>query len=47
MTQQELKIELPIARPPWTALGRKIESMCRKALYDFSLVKDVDKVGIA
>lgn len=38
---------LPVARPPWTGLGRRLESMCRKALYDFSLLGDVDKVGIA
>lgn len=43
----EIKIALPIAAPPWTALGRKLESLCRKALYDFSLVQDVKKVGIA
>lgn len=42
-----IKLQLPIAAPPWTSLGRKIESMCRKALYDFSLLKDVKKLGIA
>lgn len=26
--------------PPWGAMGRKIESMCRKALYDYDLVGD-------
>ncbi len=40
-------MELPIATPPWTALGRRIESMCRKALYEFSLLENVDKLGIA
>ena len=43
----ELKISLPIASPPWTALGRKLESLCRKALYTFSLVEGVEKLGIA
>lgn len=36
-----------IARPPWTKLGQKIESMCRKALYEFELLKDVDSLGLA
>jgi len=38
---------LPIATPPWTALGRKLESMCRKGLYDFSLLDGVEHLGIA
>ncbi len=28
-------LNLPIARPPWTKLGSKLESMCRKAIYEF------------
>jgi len=40
-----LKHDLPI--PPWTKLGRRIESLCRKALYDFSLLDKVDNLGIA
>lgn len=43
----EITISLPIASPPWTGLGRRLESLCRKALYEFSLVEGVDKVGIA
>lgn len=42
-----LKIDLPIARPPWTSLGKKLESMCRKALYDFELLHEVKRLGIA
>lgn len=38
---------LAIARPPWTGLGRRLESMCRKALYDFKLVAGVEKIAIA
>ncbi|HSX03628.1 MAG TPA: tRNA 2-thiocytidine biosynthesis TtcA family protein [Rhabdochlamydiaceae bacterium] len=41
------KSPLPIARPPWTKLGRKLESMCRKALYEFELLEGVDKLAIA
>lgn len=42
-----LKKDLPIASPPWTQLGRRLESLCRKALYDFSLIGDSLKIGIA
>lgn len=42
-----LKQDLPIATPPWTNLGRRLESLCRKALYDFSLVEGVNQVGVA
>ncbi|MGE5196569.1 MAG: tRNA lysidine(34) synthetase [Anaerolineae bacterium] len=40
-------LDLPIARPPWTKLGQKLESMCRKALFDFSLLEGVEKLSIA
>lgn len=43
-----MDISLPIARPPWTTLGKELESCLRKALFDFSLLeKDVEKVAIA
>jgi len=42
-----MQIFYPIARPPWTRLGRRLESMCRKALYDFKLLEGVDKLAIA
>lgn len=38
---------LPIARPPWTGLGKRIESATRKALYDFDMVSDQKKIAIA
>ncbi len=44
---KKLNISSPVARPPWTKLGRKLESMCRKALYEFELLKGVDKLAIA
>lgn len=47
MENSSLKISLPIATPPWTGLGRKIESMCRKALYDFKLIEEVESLAIA
>ena len=43
-----MEIKTPIARPPWTGLGKELESAMRKALFDFSLLdKDVEKVAIA
>src|SRR3990167_9340039 len=43
-----LALHVPVARPPWTALGKELESCLRKALFDFSLLeKDVQKVAIA
>ncbi len=44
-----LSLQLPIsvARPPWTTLGKKLESMCRKALYDFKLLEGVSKLAVA
>lgn len=46
---QELKIyqKNPIPGPPWTALGRRLESLCRKALYDFKLLDEVTSVCVA
>ena len=37
----------PLPSPPWTALGRTIESAIRKALYDFKMLEDGSKLGIA
>lgn len=37
----------PIAAPPWTHLGKKLESMCRKALYDFQLLEGVQRLAVA
>lgn len=39
-------ISAPIVRPPWTGSGKKIESMVRKALFDFSLL-DGSPIAIA
>lgn len=38
---------LPLAKPPWTKLGRKLESMLRKAIYEYSLLKNISNLGIA
>jgi len=43
-----MNIGIPIARPPWGALGKELESKLRKALFDFSMLeKEVKKVAIA
>jgi tRNA 2-thiocytidine biosynthesis protein TtcA len=36
-----------MARPPWTGLGKKLESMCRKAIFEFALLEGVQKLGVA
>lgn len=38
---------VPIARPPWTNLGKRLESTLRKALFDFKMLEDVSKLAIA
>jgi len=40
-------IDLPIAQPPWTGVGKRLESMVRKALFDFEMVANVSDVAIA
>ena len=38
---------IALACPPWTGLGKKLESATRKALFDFSMVDGVTNLGIA
>ena len=40
-------MSLPIARPPWSKVGKKCESKLRKALYDFEMLPSSGKVAIA
>ena len=43
-----MEIGIPVARPPWTALGKELESCLRKALFDFDLIdKNVERIAIA
>lgn len=43
-----MNIGIPLAQPPWTALGKELESRLRKALFDFSMLeKDVARVAVA
>lgn len=39
--------ELPIASPPWTGLGKRLESLVRKALFDFKMVENAPKIAVA
>lgn len=41
------KNSVPIAEPPWSGLGKKLESAFRKALYDYKMLENCDKVAIA
>lgn len=47
MLEDRIQISLPIASPPWTKLGKKIESLCRKALYDFKLLENTSSLAVA
>lgn len=40
-------MEIPIAKPPWSELGRKMESSIRKALYDYEMLEGVSKLAVA
>lgn len=40
-------MKIPIAKPPWTKLGKKMESAIRKALYDYEMLEGASKVAIA
>lgn len=40
-------MKYPLAQPPWSGLGKRLESMVRKALFDFKMLENVSKVGIA
>lgn len=43
-----MEIFVPVAKPPWTALGKELESCVRKAIFDFSLLDEkTEKVALA
>lgn len=37
----------PFPQPPWTRLGKKLESATRKALYDYQMLEGVSKLAVA
>jgi len=40
-------LSYPLAIPPWTALGKRLESMCRKAIFEFELLQGVERIAVA
>lgn len=38
---------IPLVQPPWTALGKRLESTIRKGLFDFEMLEGVSKLAIA
>lgn len=40
-------MELPIAKPPWTLLGSRLESLFRKAFFEFDLLEGKNRVLVA
>jgi tRNA 2-thiocytidine biosynthesis protein TtcA len=42
-----MNINIPIAQPPWSGLGKRLESAFRKALYDFKMLEGDPKVAVA
>lgn len=40
-------MEAPIVIPPWSGLGKKIESTLRKALYDYKMLEEKTPLAIA
>lgn len=40
-------MSLPIAQPPWTGIGKRLESTIRKALYDYKMLEGVSQIAVA
>ena len=40
-------LDLSFAHPPWTGSGKRLESIIRKALFDFQMLNGVKKLGVA
>lgn len=40
-------MDLPIACPPWSGLGKRLESIIRKALFDYQMLDGSHKVAVA
>jgi tRNA 2-thiocytidine biosynthesis protein TtcA len=40
-------MDVLVASPPWTGLGKRLESTMRKALFDFHMLEGVGKIGVA
>jgi len=42
-----LQIAQPIASPPWNQRGKKLESMIRKALFEYRMLEGAERLAIA
>lgn len=40
-------MNLPLAQPPWSGLGKRLESTMRKALFDYKMLDGNSKIAIA
>jgi len=43
-----MEISIPVAKPPWTTLGKELESRVRKAIFDFQMIEPgTQKIALA
>ncbi len=47
MTACAATATIPFPAPPWTTSGKKLESSCRKALFDFNLIEKKCTIALA
>ncbi len=40
-------MDIPLAQPPWSKLGKKLESIIRKALFDFHMLEEAKDISVA
>lgn len=40
-------MDIPLVQPPWSGLGKRLESMIRKALFDFHMLEEQPKIAVA
>jgi tRNA 2-thiocytidine biosynthesis protein TtcA len=40
-------MDIPVIQPPWTGLGKRLESIIRKALFDYQMLDGISKVAVA
>lgn len=39
--------QIPVVKPPWKGMGKRLESAVRKALYDFQLLQQANGIAVA
>lgn len=40
-------MEFNIAQPPWTGVGKRLESTIRKALFDYKMLEGINQIAVA